>query len=274
MKFIAAMDHSGGSTGGVLERYGQEYTEDNKMDLVHSMRLRMVSSPDFTSDKIWAAILYKDTIDKGMNPILKEKGIKSYLKIDSGLEEDGTLKDFNDTAMCAYAFSKECSGTKMRSVVHDIYSIEKVLEQQFEIALRINMNFNLMPIIEPEISINNPNKTSIEKDLSRYLATYLKNYKGRCILKLTIPDDHTTYDSLHSYNNVEKIVGLSGGYTTKEACAKLSICKDMTASFSRALSEGLYASQTDRQFNKSISHNIHRIFDAGKTRYPKPSIVE
>ena len=95
MQFIAAMDHSGGSTGGVLERYGQEFTEENKMEKVHAMRLRMVNSPDFTKDNIWAAILYKDTVERGMVEVLRDKGIESYLKIDSGCEDDGTLKPFH-----------------------------------------------------------------------------------------------------------------------------------------------------------------------------------
>ena len=92
MRFIAAMDHSGGSTGGVLERYGQEYTEENKMDLVHEMRLRMINSPAFNSSNIWAAILYKDSIHRGAVDVLKNKGIDAYLKIDSGCNEDGMLK--------------------------------------------------------------------------------------------------------------------------------------------------------------------------------------
>mgnify|MGYP005687820203 FL=1 len=119
-KFIAAMDHSGGSTGGVLERYEQEFNEDNKMEKVHAMRLRMVNSPSFTSDNIWAAILYKDTVERGMVPILKEKGIESYLKIDGGCDEDGTLKQFPVKQMLQYALENKCTGTKMRSIVYGL----------------------------------------------------------------------------------------------------------------------------------------------------------
>ena len=132
-KFIAAMDHSGGSTGGVLERYGVNYTEDNKMDLVHEMRMRMVSSPDFNSDNIWAAILYQDTVQRGMVPVLNDKGIQSFLKIDSGCNEDGTLKDFDLTAMMNYAVANKCTGTKMRSIVKTMEVLDAVLDQQLSL---------------------------------------------------------------------------------------------------------------------------------------------
>ena len=119
-KFIAAMDHSGGSTGGVLERYGQEYTEENKMDLVHAMRLRMINSPNFTSNNIWAAILYKDSVDRGAVDILGDKGIEAILKVDSGCHMNGLLKEFDLDSMIDYALEKGCTGTKMRSIVKTI----------------------------------------------------------------------------------------------------------------------------------------------------------
>ena len=146
-RFIAAMDHSGGSTGGVLERYGQAYTEEDKMDKVHDMRLRMVSSPDFNNDSIWAAILYRDTVDRGMVPILRQKGIHPYLKIDSGCADDGTLKDFDTNEILTYAVAKGCVGTKMRSIIHNVGLIDKVLDQQFKLAEKIH-SYGLMPIVE------------------------------------------------------------------------------------------------------------------------------
>lgn len=154
-KFIAAMDHSGGSTGGVLERYGQEYTEADKMDKVHAMRMRMISTPSFNSKNIWASILYKDSVDRGLAVILNAKDIQPYLKIDSGCNEDGTLKQFPVKQMIEYAIKHECRGTKMRSIIKDESMIVPVLLQQFALARVIHSN-KLMPIIEPEIPIDHP----------------------------------------------------------------------------------------------------------------------
>lgn len=260
-KFIAAMDHSGGSTGGVLERYGVEYTENNKMNLVHEMRLRMVNSPDFHGFNIWAAILYKDTIDKGMVPILKNKGIEAICKIDSGCEEDGTLKDFDVNAMIQYSVNNGCYGTKMRSIVKTENIIIPLLKQQFELAKEI-ASIGLVPIIEPEVPIDHLNKAEIETWLLEYLKVQLKDFHYNCILKLTLPEVPNLYNELK--DQLVKLVGLSGGYTTKEACRRLAINNNMTASFSRALSEGLYNNQSDEEFNKAISNNIAIICEAGK----------
>ena len=255
-KFIAAMDHSGGSTGGVLERYGVEYTGDNKMDLVHEMRLRMVNSPDFTRDNIWAAILYKDTIDRGMVTILKNKGIEAICKIDSGCEEDGTLKDFDVDAMIQYSVTNSCYGTKMRSIVKTENIIIPLLKQQFELAKEI-ASIGLVPIIEPEVPIDHPNKANIETWLLEYLKVQLKDFNSHCILKLTLPEVPNLYKELNS--EWVKLVGLSGGYTTKEACRRLGANVNVSASFSRALSQGLRYDLTDDEFNTVISKNIKMI---------------
>ena len=260
-KFIAAMDHSGGSTGGVLERYEQEYTEEDKMEKVHAMRLRMVSNPDFNSDNIWAAILYKDTIERGMVPILKEKHIKAILKVDSGCNEDGTLKDFNLDAMITYAQIHECYGTKMRSIINDESMIIPIVKQQFIIAKKI-ASTGLVPIIEPEIPINHPNKAELEGSLLEYLKTNLNSSDMKCILKLTLPEVPDFYSDLET--PLVKLVGLSGGYTTEEACKRLTLNTNMTASFSRALSEGLYADQYDDLFNGVLSENINNIVKASE----------
>ena len=127
-KFIAAMDHSGGSTGGVLERYGCEYTEENKMDLVHEMRLRMINSIDFNSNNIWAAILYKDSVERGAVDVLESKGIEAILKVDSGCSMNGLLKDFPLDEMIDYAIAKGCTGTKMRSIVKTPMILNAVLD--------------------------------------------------------------------------------------------------------------------------------------------------
>lgn len=260
-KFIAAMDHSGGSTGEVLERYGQAYTEEDKMDKVHEMRLRMVNSPDFNSDNIWAAILYKDTVERGMVPILKEKGIQAYLKVDSGTNEDGTMKDFDLNEMLDFALDNGCVGTKMRSIVTTPAMGSTILHQQFKLAEKIHAR-GLMPIIEPEVPIDHSNKAGMELGLFQMFERGLDVFPGKCILKLTLPETSGLYSAFATHYNVEKLVGLSGGYSTKEACRRLSLNKGMSASFSRALSENLSASQSDEEFDKTLSNNIKDITEA------------
>ena len=263
-KFIAAMDHSGGSTGGVLDRYHQDYTEETKMDLVHEMRMRMVNSPDFNSNNIWAAILYKDTVDRGMVNILQEKGIKSFLKIDSGCNENGTLKSFDLDSILTFAVQNGCTGTKMRSIIYSPEYINIVLKQQFTLAQSI-FNWGLMPIIEPEVPIDDPDKESLEIALEHLLLRYLNDYEGTCILKLTLPEKPNLYKHLVAHPKVHKLVGLSGGYSTDVACEKLILNKSMSASFSRALSEGLYSDLKDSEFDEVMSWNIKKIVSASST---------
>ena len=263
-RFIAAMDHSGGSTGGVLERYGQEYTEENKMEKVHAMRLRMVNSPDFNDSNIWGAILYQDTVTRGMVNILDEKGIDTFLKIDSGCAEDGTLKQFPVKQMLEWAtngIGPKIYGTKMRSIVHGTGMVHPVLKQQFTLARTI-WDYGLVPIIEPEVPIDHPIKGEVEDALMYHLQEFLDEYPGKCILKLTPPEVPNLYHNLTVFPNVEKVVFLSGGYATQEACRRLSMNNDITASFSRALSEGLNYNLTDAEFNAKISQNIKMIKEA------------
>ena len=260
-RFIAAMDHSGGSTGGVLERYGQKYTENDKMDKIHAMRMRMVNSPMFNSDNIWAAILYKDTVDRGMVPTLKQKGIQAYLKIDSGVEENGYLKYFRWDDMVDYAQEHGCTGTKMRSILKDVKDIDMILSQQFAIAETVYKG-GLMPIVEPEIPIDHPMKSIYECKLRDELAERLDSFQGKCILKLTLPDMDNFYSDIMKHDKVMQIVGLSGGYTTKEACRRLACQSGMSASFSRGLSEGLKHGQTESQFNDKLKENILMIKEA------------
>ena len=257
-KFIAAMDHSGGSTGGVLERYGQEYTEENKMNLVHEMRLRMINNSNFNSNNIWAAIVYKDSVDRGIVDVLKQKCIMTYLKIDSGCNNDGTLKQFPVKQMIAYAKDNGCIGTKMRSIVTTIDILESILQQQFQLAETI-YNAGLMPIIEPEIPIDHPKKDLLEKLLNIRLRAYLANYTGMCILKLTLPEEPDQYLHMSKSLKVHKLVGLSGGYDNKEACDRLALNNNMTASFSRALSENLYYNDDEQMFDIAITQNINNI---------------
>tara|TARA_B110000495_G_scaffold203328_1_gene226558 strand:+ start:3041 stop:3847 length:807 start_codon:yes stop_codon:yes gene_type:complete len=262
MTFIAAMDNSGGSAGGVLDIYGQEWTEDDKMEKVNKFRLRMVSDPSFTKEKISHAILYKDSVSRGLVEDLRRKDIESILKIDSGTTERGILKVFDVDGMIRFALSHGCVGTKMRSVVKDLWDINAILDQQFRFAQRI-ADAGLIPIVEPEISIHNFNKPSAEIELQDQLTNRCRDFNGSLILKLTIPDVAETYSKLYKFNSVERIVGLSGGYSTNEACARLTLSTHMGASFSRALSEGLRFDQTDEEFSNTIKSNIDKIFVAG-----------
>jgi len=263
-RFIAAMAHSGGSTGGVLERYGREYTEDNKMERVHEMRLRMVNSPGFNDSNIWAAILYQDTVTRGMVNILDEKGIDTFLKIDSGVNEDGTLKQFPVKQMLEWAtngIGPKIYGTKMRSIVHSAGMVHPVLKQQFTLAHTI-CEYGLVPIIEPEVPIDHPIKGEVEDALMYHLQEFLDEFPGKCILKLTPPEVPNLYHNLTVFHNVERVVFLSGGYSTNEACNKLGLNDNVTASFSRALSEGLKYKLTDEEFNVILGNNIERIAEA------------
>lgn len=262
-RFIAAMDHSGGSTGGVLERYGQAYTEEDKMEKVHAMRLRMVNSPDFNDKNIWAAILYQDTVTRGMVNILDEKGIEAYLKIDSGCEDNGYLKYFRWNEMTDFAKEHGCTGTKMRSILKDAKDLSMILDQQFALAEGI-YGEGLMPIVEPEIPIEHPDKELYEYKLRDELAERLDAFNGRCILKLTLPEQDNFYSNIMIHDKVHMTVGLSGGYSTEEACRRLSRQRGMTASFSRGLSEGLRYDLTDAEFNATISSNIKQITEASK----------
>lgn len=263
MTFIAAMDNSGGSAGGVLDTYGQEWTEEDKMEKIHAFRMRMINSAMFDSRYIDAAILYKDSVERGAVPELKAKGIQAILKIDNGVDETGLLKEFDDTAMIEYALKHGCYGTKMRSIVHDVGMIDKVLDQQFRLAEKIYKN-NLMPIVEPEVDIHNPNKNIIEDILVKSLTKYCQSMKGKCILKLTLPDLPNLYLPLLNIHGVQRLVGLSGGYSTEQACMRLSLNRNMQASFSRALSEGLFYADDDAYFETAISKNINIIVDASK----------
>lgn len=262
-KFIAAMDHSGGSTGTVLDRYEAVWNEDNKMKLVNDMRLRMINSPDFTSDNIWGAILYSNSFSRGLHKVLNDKGIMTFLKIDSGCDENGLLKQFPVKQMIEFAnqHSVGAYGTKMRSIIKGQQWIKAIVQQQFNIAATV-AQAGLMPIVEPEIPIESENKSDLEISLLGELNNALDEYDYKCILKLTPPDNPDTYFSLTKHPKVHKVVFLSGGYTTEEACKRLKLNQDTTASFSRALSEGLYADQTDEEFNERISNNIKLICEA------------
>jgi fructose-bisphosphate aldolase class I len=271
-RFIAAMDHSGGSTGGVLERYEQEYTEADKMEKVHAMRLRMVGSPNFNDKNIWGAILYSDTVERGMVNILDDMGIESFLNIDSGCEENGLLKNFDVKGMCEFATQRtpengsigaQIYGTKMRSIVKSVDMVRPILTQQFQLAETI-CSYGLVPIIEPEVPIDHPEKALVEQELYALLEKFLNEKKFKVILKLTPPDAPNLYHNLTVKHNVERVVFLSGGYSTNEACNRLGLNENVSASFSRALSQDLRYDLTEEEFNATISNNIKQITEASE----------
>lgn len=285
IRFIAALDQSGGSTPGALNLYGVEYTEHNMFDKIHDMRMRMVGSPAFNDENIWAAILFKDTVTRGMVNVLHEKGISTFLKIDEGLEEDGTLKNFNVDAVCEWATTgivprynrmkgvgPKIYGTKMRSVVKSKSMVGPVLKQQFALAQIIN-EYGLVPIIEPEVPIDHPEKADIEKELCHMLEMCLQgkefeqsiqDKEFKVILKLTPPDTPNLYYNLTTMPAVERVVFLSGGYSTNQACNMLGLNDDVTASFSRALSEGLTYDLTESEFDAKLDYNITMITKASE----------
>ena len=281
--FIAAMDQSGGSSKKTLANYGIDerlITSDEVMfDYIHEMRSRIIGNDAFNSDSIIGAILFYDTMKRnidGINTVeyLKNKGIYAFLKIDVGLEDecDGVriLKDIPDLdEILDEAVSYGVIGTKMRSVISEYneYGIKKVVEQQFKLARQIIAK-GLIPIIEPEVSIDAKNKKLIESFLRQELLKNLYKLKKEdyVIIKLTLPDVPNYYNPLLTPKNVLRLVALSGGYSREVACEKLRENKKMIASFSRALLEGLSINQSDEEFSDALSKSIKEIYKASVTK--------
>lgn len=281
--FIAAMDQSGGSSKKTLANYGVDerlITSDEVMfNYIHEMRSRIISNDAFNSDSIIGAILFYDTMKRdidGINTVeyLKNKGIYAFLKIDVGLEDecDGVrlLKDIPDLdKVLDEAVSYGVIGTKMRSVISEYneYGIKKVVEQQFKLA-RLIIAKGLIPIIEPEVSIDAKNKKIIESFLRQELLKNLYKLKKEdyVIIKLTLPDVPNYYNPLLTPKNVLRLVALSGGYSREVACSKLKENKKMIASFSRALLEGLNVGQSDEEFSDVLSKSIKEIYKASVTK--------
>lgn len=281
--FIAAMDQSGGSSKKTLANYGVDessITSDEVMfNYIHEMRSRIISNDAFNSDSIIGAILFYDTMKRdidGINTVeyLKNKGIYSFLKIDVGLEDecDGVrlLKDIPDLdKVLDEAVSYGVIGTKMRSVISEYneYGIKKVVEQQFKLA-RLIIAKGLIPIIEPEVSIDAKNKKIIESFLRQELLKNLYKLKKEdyVIIKLTLPDVPNYYNPLLTPKNVLRLVALSGGYSREVACSKLKENKKMIASFSRALLEGLNVGQSDEEFSDVLSKSIKEIYKASTSK--------
>jgi fructose-bisphosphate aldolase, class I len=282
--FIAALDQSGGSTPGALKAYGVAETaysgEDEMYKLVHAMRVRIISAPAFTGDKVIAAILFERTMDGEAHGkpvptyLWKDRGVVPLLKVDKGLadEQDGVqvmkpIPGLDD--LLARAIKLGVYGTKMRSVIKlaSRAGIAAVVDQQFEIAARIAKH-GLIPIIEPEVSIKSPDKAGAEAillvEIQKHLDADPDGFK--VIPKLTIPNEANLYAPLSKHGRVVRVVALSGGYTRDDACAKLSRNKDMVASFSRALVEDLTYQMSDADFDKSLGHSIDEIFRASTVK--------
>ncbi len=286
--FVAALDQSGGSTPKALAAYGigeSAYTvngvrDARKMfDLVHEMRTRVLTSPSFTSEKILGAILFEETMEREVEgketpAYLSAKGILPFLKIDKGLlpPEHGVrlMKDIPDlNELLDRAVEKGIFGTKMRSVIDrfDEEGIVQVVDQQFELAERI-LAHGLVPIIEPETTISSPDRAASEHLLHHLIFERVLRLpeSARIMLKISIPVDSTLYEDLLDEPRVVRILALSGGYSREEACRLLRKCPGMIASFSRALLDGLRASQDDEAFEKALSSSIDLIYDASMNK--------
>ncbi|SDG22116.1 fructose bisphosphate aldolase [Alloyangia pacifica] len=279
--FIAALDQSGGSTPKALLQYGVEESEYNgeaeMFGEIHKMRARIITAPDFTNDKVLGAILFERTMRGEIEGLptaqylWEKRGVVPFLKIDKGLadQENGVqvmkpmpgLEDLlNDAAQNFGIF-----GTKERSVIHEANAegIEAVVAQQFEVG-RAVIAAGMVPILEPEVNIHSETKEEAEALLEASLAKHLDTLaEGEDVMiKLTIPSVPGLYDGLADHPRVVRVVALSGGYSTDEACERLSKNAKMIASFSRALAEGLSKKQSDDDFNALLGSNIDKIYQA------------
>ncbi|CAD2080269.1 Fructose-bisphosphate aldolase class 1 [Jeotgalicoccus aerolatus] len=277
--FIAALDQSGGSTPKALKAYGvnedQYSNEDEMFDLVHEMRTRIVTSPSFTSDKVLGAILFEQTMDREVEgqytgDYLADKGVVPFLKVDKGLadEENGVqlMKPIPGLdELLARANERNIFGTKMRSNILSANKegITAVVEQQFEVGKQI-IAAGLVPIIEPEVSINAGDKEDIEALLRDAILEELNGLAESelVMLKLTIPTVPDLYKELVDHPNVIRVVALSGGYSRTEANNLLKENHGIIASFSRALSSDLNAGQSDEEFDAKLAEAIDSIYDA------------
>ena len=281
--FIAALDQSGGSTPKALRLYGieeSEYSGDAQMfDLIHQMRSRMITSPVFNGDRVLGAILFEGTMDreiKGRGTADYLWGVKRvvpFLKVDKGLADDAdgvqVMKPMPELdALVARAVAKGVFGTKMRSVIKlaNQKGIEAVVAQQFEVGRQIIAG-GLMPIIEPEVDINSPEKELAEVLLRESIIRHLDALPDgqQVMLKLTLPTIDDFYLPLVQHPKVLRVVALSGGYSRDDANAKLSRNHGIIASFSRALTEGLSAQQSQAEFDTMFDSTIEGIFQASRT---------
>lgn len=278
--FIAALDQSGGSTPKALRLYGiaeDSYQGDDEMfDLVHAMRARIIKSPAFTSEHILGAILFEKTMDRTIDDVYtadylwEKKGILPILKVDKGLaeEKDGVqlMKPIPDLdGLLKRAADRHIFGTKMRSVIQSANAagIKQIVDQQFEVGLQIAAS-GFVPILEPEVNIKSADKAECEKILKTEILDRLNTLDDnvRLMFKLSLPSENGFYSDIIADKHVVRVVALSGGYTREESNALLAQNPGLIASFSRALSEGLNASQSDAEFNAMLAESIKSIYDA------------
>jgi fructose-bisphosphate aldolase class I len=283
--FIAALDQSGGSTPGALKGYGYKgdewSSEDEMYGLIHKMRTRIVSSPEFTGDKILGAILFERTMDGEANgkPVpeyLWSKGVVPFLKVDKGLAEEAEgvklMKPMPDLdALLERAVEKGIFGTKMRSVIElaNPAGIAQVVGQQFEVANQIARH-GLVPIIEPEVSIKSPERAAADEILRDEILRHLDRLPEghEVMLKLSIPAKPGLFQPLIDHPRVLRVVALSGGFSRSDACRELAKNPDMIASFSRALLEDLRQDMSDDEFDRSLKNAIDEIYEASTEKVP------
>ena len=281
--FIAALDQSGGSTPKALKAYGieeSEYNDDIEMfDRIHEMRTRIITSQSFSGTRILGAILFENTMDRSIDGmgsadyLWNVKGVVPFLKVDKGLadEQQGVqlMKPIDGLgSLLDKALGNRIFGTKMRSVIKsaDEDGINAVVDQQFEIGSEI-LQAGLMPIIEPEVDIHSPEKSACEGLMRDAILRNLELLsEGETVmLKLTLPEEDNFYSGLVESEKILRVVALSGGYSREEANARMSRNSGVVASFSRALTEGLSAQQSQSEFDSLLNSSIQSIFDASNT---------
>ncbi len=280
--FIAALDQSGGSTPKALKLYGVSEdawsNEDEMFDLIHAMRARIITSPAFTGDKVMGAILFEQTMDREIEGVptarylWEKRGVVPFLKVDQGLADakDGVklMKPISGLdELLERAVAKGVFGTKMRSVVDaaNATGIKAIVDQQFEVGKQI-LSHGLVPILEPEVTISIADKAEAEQMLLAEIGKHLDDVPAgkKIMLKLSLPTKPNLYKPLIDDARVMRVVALSGGYTRDEANAKLAQNAGMIASFSRALTEGLSADQSDEEFDATLAATIDSIFQASR----------
>ncbi len=278
--FVAALDQSGGSTPKALGLYGVDAStygsEEEMFAEIQNMRARIIQAPDFTSDKVIGAILFERTLSEKIDgtPVAEflwgQKGIVPFLKIDKGLQDEADdvqlmkpMPGLDEVLVNAKGLG--IFGTKERSVIHGANEagIAAVVAQQFEVAKQVCAQ-GLVPIVEPEVNIHSETKAEAEAILRAEIAKQLDGLSDDqdVMLKLTIPSEAGFYDALADHSRVLRVVALSGGYSTDDACARLGQNSKMIASFSRALTEGLQKQMSDEEFAAAIGSNINKIYQA------------
>ncbi len=279
--FVAALDQSGGSTPKALALYGvaeDSYSGDDAMfDAIHAMRTRIVTSSAFNGDRIMGAILFENTMDRQVEGqssssyLWDVKNVVPFLKVDKGLADEANgaqvMKPMPGLdELLSRGSENGMFGTKMRSVIKlaNAGGVKAVVDQQFEVGQQI-LNAGLVPIIEPEVDIKSPQKAEAEAMLLDALVSHLDQLSEPVMLKLTLPEADNFYAPCVNHANCLKVVALSGGYSREEANARLSRNNGVVASFSRALSEGLSAQQSDDEFNATLDATIGSIYEASKT---------